>query len=583
MSASFLEAESILAIDLGNVSTRAILFDVASEQYRFIASGTAPSTAGAPFKDIGEGVRVAIERLQQVTGRTLVGSDERLIMPALANGSGVDKLVITYSVGPALQVSIVGLLDEVSLESAHKLAAAIGGQVREVIGLNDRRSTSMQVDAIIKSRPDLVILAGGTDGGASRSMLKMVDTLGLAFYLLPLAKRPEVLFAGNKELQGKIEAQLERLVTIHSALNIRPSFDVEDLSPAMDTAGQVITTIRSKQIGGMIDLANQANGHILPAGQAFGRMIRFLSMLLANKSVLGVDIGAAESMLAAAHNGKLDLFLTRAAGMGQSIGGVLSRLQVESIACWLAVPSSEETVRDYLYNKLTHPANVPVTVEELAIEQALARYMLRQLVQQAAPVIPAFAGASELGLSQVYDPILAGGAVLAQAPTPGEALLMLLDGLQPQRISTILIDQNHLTAALGVAAQVQPALPVQVFESGAYLNLGTLIAPVVGARPGTPVVRLRVSNGEDTLGEYEVKYGTIQIIPVPRGQTATVQVEALHRADVGFGRPGRGGKIRVTGGLLGLIVDGRGRPIQLPPESGRRREMLRKWLAAVGG
>ena len=55
MPASLVQNESILAIDVGTSVTRAVLFDVVEGQYRFVAAGKAPSTAEAPFKDIGIG------------------------------------------------------------------------------------------------------------------------------------------------------------------------------------------------------------------------------------------------------------------------------------------------------------------------------------------------------------------------------------------------------------------------------------------------------------------------------------------------------------------------------------------------
>ena len=78
-----------------------MLFDVVEGQYRFIASGQAPSTAETPFRDIGIGVREAITNLQNVTGAMLLGSnDNNLIAPAQADGSGVDAVVTTISPGP---------------------------------------------------------------------------------------------------------------------------------------------------------------------------------------------------------------------------------------------------------------------------------------------------------------------------------------------------------------------------------------------------------------------------------------------------------------------------------------------------
>ena len=61
----------------------------------------------------------------------------------------------------------------------------------------------------------------------------------------------------------------------------------------------------------------------------------------------------------------------------------------------------------------------------------------------------------------------------------------------------------------------------------------------------------------------EVKQGALDVIPLPLGQSATLIVQPLHRYDVGMGGPGRGGRLEVQGGSLGVIIDARGRPLQL--------------------
>src|SRR5574339_1060790 len=109
MPVSLLEDSSLLAVNVGASSTRAVLFDVVEGQYRFIASGQAPSTADAPFKDIGLGVREAIRHLQQITGAMLLGAhDNNLIAPSQLDGSGVDAVVATISAGPAVKNVVVG-------------------------------------------------------------------------------------------------------------------------------------------------------------------------------------------------------------------------------------------------------------------------------------------------------------------------------------------------------------------------------------------------------------------------------------------------------------------------------------------
>ncbi len=135
------EFESILAIDVGAVNTRAFLFDIAEGTYRFLAAGQSLTTTGASFgNNIGVGINQAIERLQEITGRVLIGKDGRLIIPGLVDGSGIDALVTTLSVGPVLHTVVVGLLADVSLASAQRLVSTTYTRIVETIGLTDPRS-----------------------------------------------------------------------------------------------------------------------------------------------------------------------------------------------------------------------------------------------------------------------------------------------------------------------------------------------------------------------------------------------------------------------------------------------------------
>ena len=111
MPVSLIDAESLLAIDVGTVTTQATLFDVVEGHYRFIAAGQAPTTAAAPFRDISEGVHQAIENLQNITGRMFFSSDYQLIMP-MQEGVGVGSFAATISAGPALKTVVVGLLGD---------------------------------------------------------------------------------------------------------------------------------------------------------------------------------------------------------------------------------------------------------------------------------------------------------------------------------------------------------------------------------------------------------------------------------------------------------------------------------------
>ncbi|HZW03866.1 MAG TPA: glutamate mutase L, partial [Anaerolineaceae bacterium] len=276
MTAPIVDAESVLALDIGSIHTRALLFDVVDGQYRFIAAGVASSTAAAPFCDVSEGVYQAIGRLQEMTARKLLDSQSQLILPSQPDGSGVDQMAITFSAGPALRVVTLGLLEDVSLESANRLAACIPGKIVESIGLNDRRKTESQIDALLKAQPDLILLAGGTEGGATRSLGRLVDLIHLALQVLPREKRPEVVFAGNQHLAKNIQDALEPLATTETAPNVRPTIDQETFSVAQETIAREVGQIAQRRINGLQSVGRLSSSAPLPAGFAFGRMIRFL-------------------------------------------------------------------------------------------------------------------------------------------------------------------------------------------------------------------------------------------------------------------------------------------------------------------
>jgi hypothetical protein len=585
MMVSLFDTDSLLVIDVGSVSTRAVLFDVVDGQYRYLGSGEAPTTLDAPYKNISEGVRQAIDQLQRITGRVLIGPDEELIMPSSSNGSGVDRFAATMSAGEPINVVAVGLLEDVSLESARRLAMTTYSKVLQVISLNDRRRVDARINTIVRLRPDPILVAGGTQDGASQSVLNLLEPVGLACYLLPPAHRPEVLFAGNKGLRDEVRSSLADVTTLHFAPNIRPALEVEQLDAAQLQIAKTFARLRARKIMGVDELNSWAGGDMLPTATTFGRIIRILSKVLSEKKgVLGLDVGASATVLSTAVSGDMALGVFPQFGLGTGLSELLNYIQLTDILRWLGEEISPEDVRGYLLNKSLYPASLPVTTEEMAIEHAITRQIIQSAVKFSAKGFPEKARTSGTGLLPLVDPILATGSVLTKAPSLAHSALMILDGLQPVGVSSLILDQNHIASALGAAAAVNPLLAVQVLNSSSFLHLGTVITPVGRARAGTPVLRVTMQHQGGHENNLEIKYGMLEVLPLPYGQRASIKLQPLHRFDVGMGVPGRGGRIEdVTGGLLGVIIDARGRPLVLPGDRGKNQELIRKWLSTLGG
>ncbi|MCA1900396.1 MAG: glutamate mutase L [Chloroflexi bacterium] len=586
MATSLIDGNSVLAVDVGAANTRAVLFDVVEGEYRFVASGSAPSTAQAPFKDVSEGVRNAIAHLQDILGRSLLDNSRDLILPSQADGSGVDGLAVTLSAGPTIKAALVGLLAEVSLESGRRLVESTYARIVETIGLNDRRKTEQQIDALLRAQPDLIVITGGTDGGAARSIQKLLEPIGLASFIMPAEKMPAILFAGNAKLAEEVKSLLGGFASLlHISPNVRPSLETEDIEPASRELARMVVEVRKRQMQGVDTLQAWSGGHTFPTAYAAGRMVRFLSKVYsADKGILSVDLGTSAAIIAAGFKHTSTLNVYPQFGLGENLPALLNYASLEEILRWSPLDISEGALRDYLYQKSLYPASIAATQEDLALSQAVARQALYLAMQFAQRDFPRQARRIKPSLLPLFEPILAGGGALSDASRPGHGLLLLLDALQPAGVTTVILDQNNLLPLLGAAAEQNNILPIQVLESGAFLSAGTVIAPVVSASFGVPILRAVLTYENGTEARADLKYGTIETLPLSSGETGRLKLQLLHGADVGFGagRFPKGG-IQVTGGALGLVFDGRGRPLELPSDPVRRRELIKKWLWTLGG
>ncbi len=584
MPSSLIDGNSILAIDIGAANTRAVFFDVVEGEYRFVASGIAPSTAEAPYKDVSEGARNAIQNLQNILGRALLDNSRNLITPSQPNGTGVDAMVATLSAGPTIKTVLVGLLKDVSLESARRLAESTYMRIVDSLSISDRRKPEQQIDAILRSKPDLIVIAGGTDGGASRSVQKLLEPIGLASFTMPEEKRPSVLYAGNEKIESEIKTLIGSLSTsLHFSPNVRPSLETEDLEPAQRELARMTINIRKRQIKGVDLIDSWSGGHLLPTAYATGRMVRFLAKVYSSKKgILSVDLGSSAAIISAGFNDKSTLNVYPQFGLGENLTGLLNYTGLEDILRWSPLEVSTSVLRDYLYQKALYPATIAATREDLAMSQAIARQALYLAMQAARRDFPRNVAGIKPTLTPLFEPILAGGGALSDASRPGQGLLLLLDSIQPVGVTTVIIDQNNLLPLLGVTASQNNILPVQVLESGAFLSVGTVVAPVVSAGYGTPILRATLTYDNGSEARIDLRYGSLETLPLSSGDAGKLTVQCLRGADIGFG-PGRGGTFPVSGGALGVVFDGRGRPLDLPADAVRRHELIKKWNWTLGG
>ena len=123
-------------MDIGSLNTRAALFDVVGDEYRFVARASSPTTAEAPHNDVTAGVYNALRDLEQITGRKLT-DENRLLMPQRRDGSGLDLFIATTSAAPAILLVVTAVSSDISEVSAMQAAQSTYTQVVSHITLDE--------------------------------------------------------------------------------------------------------------------------------------------------------------------------------------------------------------------------------------------------------------------------------------------------------------------------------------------------------------------------------------------------------------------------------------------------------------
>lgn len=575
---------AILGLDIGRVNTRASLFTIENGRYRFQAGSIAPTSLGEPH--ISRGVVEAVRHLQQETNSILLKPSGSPYVVNQDIRMSVDRIALTSSAGRAVRTVLLGLSELGSLASGRRLASSLPLDLVGAFGLADLGDESNVVGRLIQLQPELLILTGGEDGGAEKSMERWVELVRLMCKVTPSAVKPTIVYSGNPKCEELIHRRVEPVARLVISPNIQPVYGKRDFVPAQRGIDREILRFWQGLQPDFKDLLAMADNLVGTKSFAIGRMVRYLSRVknedatpTSKSGVLAVDVGGGSTVVSAGLNGKMNtvMLLQR-----EELSAAFTDRDLFEIHQWTSEPSSKQEVHQFLSNAGLQPGRVPETQYELAITQARARVRLKRALQELSLNSPWFAYDPDKGMTGHFEPIVASGAVLTQAPNPAQALLILLDSLQPWGISTFVLDKHHLLPILGLIGQIEPVLPVHVLNSDAFSNLGCVVTAVSDIPEGESVITVGVKPETGKSYAVDVLKGTLRRLVIPPGQSVILDLDPKPQTDVGFGRRGQGGRIRVISGAVGVVIDARGRPLKLVEDDEERIAQLNRWMWSVG-
>ncbi|MFQ6024471.1 MAG: methylaspartate mutase accessory protein GlmL [Acidiferrobacterales bacterium] len=444
-----------LLIDFGSTYTK--LRAVELDPPRIIASGQGPSTITT---DVTVGMDLALADLEKSLDR-LPNFTHRLACSSAAGG---------------LRMVTIGLVRELTAEAARQAALGAGAKL---VGTFAQRLTRDDLKRVVNLAPDILLLAGGTDGGNSEVILQNAAALATSPLNCP------IVVAGNRAVADDIQARLTKAgKPVLVAENVMPEFGELNTEPARAAIRKVFIE-RIVHAKGIDRAASRFDAVLMPTPAAVMEGAHLLAKGCYGLDGLGplvlVDIGGATTDVHSIASGEPtesgvivqglpEPYVKRTVegdlGMRHNAWSIVDAAGLESIAAEAGV--TREHVTDLAEQFMQDVGYLPQSKEEQAIDLALARAAVRLAVKRHAGTIETIYTVTGPVTVQRGKDLRGTGMVIGTGGplvhAPNAALILrgtLADPTEPlslrPRRPRLMLDKGYLLYAVGLLSTVDRA------------------------------------------------------------------------------------------------------------------------------
>jgi hypothetical protein len=568
--------DAFLIVDVGDTETKSALVQRVNGVYRLMGTGKAETTLDSPELDVTIGIRRAVEGLSKFGGE-LLGQD---------GPEGV-RLLCSNSTGGGLYMMVAGVIGSISGESAQRAALGAGAYLQNVFSKDDPRPEYRLIETMREMRPDIFLLAGGTDGGAFNQVLEMASIIKDADikprfgagYRLP------VIFAGNVEARQKVSEKLTELYAVKAVDNVRPVIERENLGPAKEAIYDSYMEHVITHSPGYERLAMWVESPILPTQASIGRMLYAYSERI-KTNLLAVNVGGSTTDIYSVYNRVFNRSLDAELGLTYGALNVLKKVGIERIERWFTESMDERKIRNEVGNLVVRQSGV-FSADEQVIIGALAREAIKLGIEEhkklasrlkgvvtKRTISDTFAQALEPTYLDMGDTQVIIGMGTAFKGSLGDSCTLLLDSLEPLYLTELYIDMAGLVPHAGMLLSEAPEAAYNVLTEHSLLRLGTCLIPAGKGEGEAILIKLRRQDGKTS--EESVNFGDIKLLPILDGESCYIEATSGKGLRLGNRKEKRLEAI-VTGGALGLIIDARGRPLRIPES----KDTIKRWTKAL--
>lgn len=455
--------KAYLLIDFGSTYTKLTAVDIENEE--ILATAKDITTIQ---DDIMIGFNKAYEKLMDQLKGKVVNFVKKLACSSAAGG---------------LKMIAIGLVPELTAEAAKRAALGAGARVLKTYSYE---LTEFEIEEIKKSNLDIILLAGGTDGGNKDCIIHNARMLVKHGVKLP------VVVAGNKVANDEINRIFKESDILYSITeNVMPKLNGLNVEPAREEIRKIFMS-RIVEAKGLKNAEDFVNGILMPTPAAVLKAARVLSEGSDKEEGIGdlviIDIGGATTDVHSIASGEPTKAGVTLRGLEEpfakrTVEGDLG-MRYSALSLWEA--AGTRTLRKYLKNKETDvEANcryrsenimmVPKLEEEIEFDEAMAKVATELSMERHCGYVES--AYSPLGviftqygkdLMEVKYMIGTGG-VLVHSANPGDILKAgafsteNLTSLKP-RNPEFLLDKTYILSSMGLLCEDLPDIAVRIMK-----------------------------------------------------------------------------------------------------------------------
>ncbi len=450
-----------LFIDFGSTYTKVTLVDIEREE--ILGTGKSYTTVET---DVTIGYKNALDKLFSKVKQEV---------------NIVKKLACSSAAG-GLKIVAIGLVPELTAEAAKRAALGAGARVIKTYNHNLNNSELLEIK---NSNADMILLAGGTDGGNFECINHNAMMIAKHDITIP------VVVAGNKSCVDDIKEIFGDKIEHYITENVMPNLNNINVEPARET----IRSIFMKQIvnaKGMEHVEEFISEILMPTPASVLKAAEALSRGTKDEVGIGdlavIDIGGATTDIHSIGEGapsKPSVILRGLEepvakrtvegdlGMRYSAVSVFEAAGTRMIKKYLDIEDYD--LEEEFNNRYNNTSFIPETDRDIAFDEAMAKVcadisMKRHAGRVEAIYSPLGAMYSQIGKDLMELPYIIGtGGVIVNSKNPKgilEASLFTMedpDSLKP-RHPKFLIDIDYILSAMGLLVMVDKNMAVRMLK-----------------------------------------------------------------------------------------------------------------------